>query len=56
MVSALEDETLKVWESESGRALATLEGHSAVVTACGDARRPVHGLGVVGPDAEDLGR
>ena len=23
-----------MWDSESGRALATLEGHSAVVTAC----------------------
>ena len=31
-VSASEDNTLKVWDLESGRALRTLEGHSACVS------------------------
>jgi len=34
VVSASGDQTLKVWDLESGRALATLEGHTRVVTAC----------------------
>jgi WD40 repeat protein len=34
VVSASWDETLKVWELASGRAVATLQGHSACVTAC----------------------
>jgi len=34
MVSASDDQTLKVWDLESGRVLATLEGHADRVTAC----------------------
>jgi mRNA-degrading endonuclease YafQ of YafQ-DinJ toxin-antitoxin module len=34
VVSASADETLKVWDLESGRALATLEGHAGGVRAC----------------------
>jgi WD40 repeat protein len=34
VVSASIDNTLKVWELARGRALATLEGHTASVTAC----------------------
>jgi len=34
VISASEDQTLKVWDLESGRALATLEGHADVVSAC----------------------
>ena len=34
MISASEDETLKVWELASGRAVATLQGHTGSVTAC----------------------
>jgi WD40 repeat protein len=32
-VSASADQTLKVWELESGRELRTLEGHTAMVKA-----------------------
>jgi WD40 repeat protein len=44
VVSASGDQTLKVWDLESGRALATLEGHTGMVLACAvtaDARRVV---------------
>ena len=34
LVSASEDTTLKVWEPGSGRAVATLQGHTDGVTAC----------------------
>ncbi|HWO25515.1 MAG TPA: AAA family ATPase, partial [Kofleriaceae bacterium] len=34
VVSASHDQTLKVWDLESGRELATLQGHTAMVTAC----------------------
>jgi nucleoside phosphorylase len=34
VVSASGDETLKVWELASGRAVATLQGHTDLVTAC----------------------
>jgi hypothetical protein len=34
VVSASEDSTLKVWDLETGRPLATLEGHARGVTAC----------------------
>jgi WD40 repeat protein len=34
MVSASRDQTLKVWELESGRVVATLEGHTDWVRAC----------------------
>jgi WD40 repeat protein len=34
IVSASEDKTLKVWDLESGRALATLESHADKVIAC----------------------
>jgi nucleoside phosphorylase len=34
VVSASADETLKVWELGSGRAVATLAGHTSWVTAC----------------------
>jgi len=34
VVSASYDHTLKVWELESGRAVATLQGHVGPVTAC----------------------
>jgi nucleoside phosphorylase len=34
VVSASNDDTLKVWDLESGRALATLEGHANWVMAC----------------------
>jgi WD40 repeat protein len=43
-VPASKDGTLKVWDLESGRAEATLEGHAAWVTACAvtpDERRVV---------------
>jgi WD40 repeat protein len=44
VVSASWDQTLKVWDLESGRAVATLAGHAASVTACAvtpDGRRVV---------------
>jgi hypothetical protein len=44
VVSASDDQTLKVWDLESGRALATLEGHADWVNACAvtsDGRRVV---------------
>ena len=44
VVSASHDNTLKVWDLESGRAVATLDGHAAWVTACAvtpDGRRVV---------------
>jgi WD40 repeat protein len=34
MVSASEDQTLKIWELGSGRVVATLEGHTNWVYAC----------------------
>jgi WD40 repeat protein len=34
MVSASWDDTLKVWELESGREVATLQGHTDTVTGC----------------------
>jgi WD40 repeat protein/post-segregation antitoxin (ccd killing protein) len=34
VVSASEDQTLKVWDLESGRAVATLKGHADWVSAC----------------------
>jgi len=34
VISASSDKTLKVWELESGREVATLEGHTAWVSAC----------------------
>jgi WD40 repeat protein len=34
VVSASADKTLKVWNLESGRALATLEGHASYVNGC----------------------
>src|SRR5262249_5548271 len=34
VVSASDDETLKVWELASGRPMATLQGHTLRVTAC----------------------
>ena len=34
VVSASSDKTLKVWELASGRAVATLQGHTDGVTAC----------------------
>jgi hypothetical protein len=34
VVSASDDQTLKVWELASGRAIATLRGHAAWVSAC----------------------
>ena len=47
VVSASDDKTLKVWDLESGRALATLEGHTAgCARVRGDAGRPARGLGV----------
>ena len=33
-VSASDDRTLQVWDIETGRALATLEGHTAAVRVC----------------------
>ena len=46
-VSASEDQTLKVWDLESGRELRTLAGHSDSVTCGGgDAGRAAGGLGV----------
>ena len=44
VVSVSSDKTLKVWDLETGRAVATLEGHAARVTACAvtpDGRRVV---------------
>ena len=44
VVSASDDQTLKVWDLASGRAVATLEGHTAWVSACAvtpDGRRVV---------------
>ena len=44
VVSASDDETLKVWDLDSGRVLATLEGHTNTVTACAvtpDGRRVI---------------
>jgi WD40 repeat protein len=44
VVSASHDQTLKVWDLDSGRELATLQGHASVVTACAvtpDGRRVV---------------
>jgi len=34
MVSAGSDETLKIWEAETGREILTLEGHTGTVNAC----------------------
>ena len=34
VVSASAEETLKIWDLESGRSLATLEGHAYGVNAC----------------------
>src|SRR5262249_10711243 len=34
VVSASSDQTLKIWDLESGSALATLQGHDAWVNAC----------------------
>jgi len=34
VISASHDRTLKVWDLDCGRALATLEGHTSRVTAC----------------------
>ena len=48
VVSASADKTLKVWDLETGRELATLEGHAACVTACAvtpDGRRVVSASG-----------
>ena len=47
-VSASEDKTLKVWDLETGRALCTLEGHSAYVdgvAVTGDGKRAVSASG-----------
>jgi WD40 repeat protein len=47
-VSASHDDTLKVWDLESGRELRTLEGHSGAVTGVavtGDGRRAVSASG-----------
>ncbi|QRK06707.1 SIR2 family protein [Archangium violaceum] len=44
VVSSADDNTLKVWELETGRELATLQGHSGPVTGCAvtpDGRRVV---------------
>ncbi len=44
MLSASLDQTLKVWELETGRAVGALEGHAYCVTACAvtpDGRRVV---------------
>jgi WD40 repeat protein len=44
VVSASEDSTLKVWDLETGRPLATLAGHAGGVNACAvtpDGRRVV---------------
>ena len=44
-VSASDDNTLKVWDLESGRELRTLAGHSDAVNARGgDAGRAAGGL------------
>jgi WD40 repeat protein len=48
VISASGDQTLKVWDLESGRALATLESHAYVVSACAvtpDGRRVVSASG-----------
>jgi WD40 repeat protein len=34
VVSASRDQTLKVWDLDTGRGLATLEGHAGWVNAC----------------------
>ena len=47
-VSASQDNTLKVWDLETGRALRTLEGHSAAVTGVAvtaDGKRAVSASG-----------
>lgn len=44
MVSASSDQTLKVWDLETGKTVATLTGHAGVVSACAvtpDGRRVV---------------
>ncbi len=44
MVSASDDETLKVWDLETGQVVATLQGHAGWVNACAvtpDGRRVV---------------
>ena len=47
-VSASVDNTLKVWEMESGRELRTLEGHTAAVCGRGvEWGRAAGGLGIV---------
>ena len=56
VVSASEDQTLKVWDLESGRAVRTLEGHTDSGDGVrGDAGRAARGLGVGGQDAEGVG-
>jgi WD40 repeat protein len=44
VISALSDRTLRVWDLETGRAVATLQGHASWVSACAvtpDGRRAV---------------
>ena len=55
-VSASRDNTLKVWDLESGRELRTLEGHSGSVSGVAVTRgRAAGGLRVGGQDAEGVG-
>jgi WD40 repeat protein len=46
VISAADDGTLRVWDLESGRVLATMHGHTAAVRACAvtaDGRRAISG-------------